>query len=907
MLTPSQFDELLGPITDLYESFHQTVLNDIARRIKKMGEPTATAAWQLQRLQESGLAFEDAIKEVSRLTGRSETALTNAFRRAGVETLSFDDSIYRAAGLDPLPLHLSPQMLNVLTSGLQHTKDQLLNLTRSTPVTAKKLFTETVDKAFLQVASGTADYNSAIKNAVIEMADQGITAISYLGHTDQIDVAVRRSVLTGISQTAGRLQDERANDMGVDLVQTSAHIGARPEHGEWQGQVFSRSGTSDKYPSFVESTGYGTAGGLAGVNCRHSFYPFFEGLSKEAYDPEELHAYENKIVNYNGEPLSVYEATQRQRYIERNIRKWKRREGALSSAGYDTSEELMKIAQWQAKARNFVKQTGLPRQYVREGGSWVGKLASMKIDAEDYVSVLVGTAGSDETIGRLLVKQGAGGKLTETEERILSLLRNNQLKEDLTALIVEDIDMEKIRGALLYRIAPNGKIIIEDSLSAIESTGWRRYIDKELLEESRKRGEGIIVYSTNEATLKHYKTLGFNVDEYNGQAILRKGNIDIAWTRTKKVLGLPEEVPAVSGIVPRAKPVIVTPKEAVPQLKVASNIPNTPAGDKARQAIKLRAEGKTYTYIDEVVWGRPPGNNGTYSYRAIKRWGEEGTGTPTVANAKKAKPKKTVVRKDLPAGILPHEAEAMGLVPPSTPSASTALKDKVPSSETMQGVTKSKIGEPARRATELIDQVHMFHPRDYNHRVSVTMRKAQNIDGNAGGTYHRGYSPRINLAGNRVSGKVTEAMVHEMGHYIDNWHIASGATPYPKYNSQFAKTDSPVASLASRKWFKAVTKTDAFVDTFNIEAGNTVDKTFYGTKYKMSQTHAEYLNRPQELWARAYVQYIQKKTGDPQLLTVINARRGKASLYQYYWSDADFEKIEKLMDAIFREEGLLIE
>ena len=106
---------------------------------------------------------------------------------------------------------------------------------------------------------------------------------------------------------------------------------------------------------------------------------------------------------------------------------------------------------------------------------------------------------------------------------------------------------------------------------------------------------------------------------------------------------------------------------------------------------------------------------------------------------------------------------------------------------------------------------------------------------------------------------------------------------------------------------KAVTKTDAFVDTFNIEAGNTVDKTFYGTKYKMSQTHAEYLNRPQELWARAYVQYIQKKTGDPQLLTVINARRGKASLYQYYWSDADFEKIEKLMDAIFREEGLLIE
>lgn len=76
--------------------------------------------------------------------------------------------------------------------------------------------------------------------------------------------------------------------MGCDLVEVTAHAGARPEHAEWQGKVYSRSGKSKKYPDLVEVTGYGTGPGLGGWNCRHSMFPFYENISTRTYNNEEL-------------------------------------------------------------------------------------------------------------------------------------------------------------------------------------------------------------------------------------------------------------------------------------------------------------------------------------------------------------------------------------------------------------------------------------------------------------------------------------------------------------------------------------------------------------------------------------------------------------------------------------------
>lgn len=366
MLTADFLDVLPEPILNLYEDYTQAVINDIARRIAQTGRITETAAWQMQRLSESGKVYETALDELSQLTNKSETTLKALFDRAGVKAVGFDDSIYRAAGLNPLPLNLSPAMVQVLAAGLQKTQGTMRNLTLTTANAAQTAYIHAADNAYMMITGGAFDYQTAIKTAIKQAAGQGLSVAYPSGHVDQLDVALRRTILTGVNQTAGKLSEQRAAEMGADLVQTSAHIGARPSHAAWQGKIFSRSGASTKYPDFVSSTGYGTGGGLMGWNCRHSFYPFFEGLSAEHYQQPELDQYAAKTVIYNGQSMGFYEATQQQRAIERAIRKAKREAGALEAAGIDSGEERRAVRQYQAKMRNFIKQTGLKRQSFRE-------------------------------------------------------------------------------------------------------------------------------------------------------------------------------------------------------------------------------------------------------------------------------------------------------------------------------------------------------------------------------------------------------------------------------------------------------------------------------------------------------------------------------------------------------------
>lgn len=368
MLTAAQLDVLPEPILALYRALEDSVLEDMARGLAALTDPAISrAAWQMQRLTEAGAVYEAVLARLSRVTGTSEALLREMFEQAGVRALRFDDAIYRAAGLNPLPLNLSPAMAQVLRAGLEKTGGLMRNLTQTTAVAAQTDFIAAADLAYLQVVSGAFSYQDALRQGVTRLADGGLRVIHYAsGRRDPLDVALRRTLLTGVNQTVGRLQEARADALGTDLVQTSAHIGARPSHAAWQGQVFSRRGRSDKYPSLVAATGYGTATGLCGINCRHSFFPFFEGLSAEHYTAAELDSYESKRVTYEGESMTVYEATQKQRALERKIRLWKREAGALGAAGLDNSIEIAKVRQWEARLKDFSRQTGLKRQPFRE-------------------------------------------------------------------------------------------------------------------------------------------------------------------------------------------------------------------------------------------------------------------------------------------------------------------------------------------------------------------------------------------------------------------------------------------------------------------------------------------------------------------------------------------------------------
>lgn len=363
MLTPDYLEDVPAAMMRLWQQVEEDILQDVARRIGKMDDVTATADWQLWRREQTRLVNRQVLKILARYSGKSEAELRRIFQEAAAKALEEDDRLYTSAGLDPLPPNEDPALLNLLNAGYQQTSGTWQNLTATTAATVSQQFTAAADRAWLQVASGAFDYQTAVRRAVNGLAAH-MAGVTYpTGHRDTLEVAVRRAVLTGVNQTAGKLQIARMEEMGWDFVEVSAHAGARPEHAKWQGRQYHRGGAvtyrGKHYPDFEKATGYGTGAGLCGWNCRHGFFAVDPDLDpRPAYTAEELAALDAKNIEYQGKKYSPYEISQKQRALERKVRAAKKVWLAEDAAGLDTAQSAVKLRQARQNLAQFVKDTG---------------------------------------------------------------------------------------------------------------------------------------------------------------------------------------------------------------------------------------------------------------------------------------------------------------------------------------------------------------------------------------------------------------------------------------------------------------------------------------------------------------------------------------------------------------------
>lgn len=372
MLMPEYLQKVPDNMIKLYAQAEADILADMARRISQYAYWIPAVEHQVKMLEEAGLVREDIFARLKKLTCKTKKELRELMKEAGTEALKSDDEVYKRNGLDPPPIGASKDLQQILQAGYDKTAGTFRNLTMTTVRTATRQFEQALDRAYMQITMGGMDYNTSIRSAIKQLAADGVGAIKYpSGRVDSIEVAVRRALVTGVNQTALRLQDARAEEVGSDLVEVSAHSGARPEHAKWQGGIYSRSGKSKKYPDLVKTTGYGTALGLGGINCSHSFRPWFEGMSR-TYSEELLEDYEAKDFEYNGKKLTEYEALQEQRSIERGIRRWKREKTAMEATGLNSSEASAKVREWNRRHKDFLEQTGLKVDGTR---TVVGKIS----------------------------------------------------------------------------------------------------------------------------------------------------------------------------------------------------------------------------------------------------------------------------------------------------------------------------------------------------------------------------------------------------------------------------------------------------------------------------------------------------------------------------------------------------
>ena len=385
MLSPEYYEGCADDIIELYEQLEDDIISDIVRRIMKTGKVTATARHQIEQLQESGLLYDDILKIIAKNTNAISQHIKALFEDAGVETVSIDNEVYHENGLTPVDIRQSPAMRQTLEAGYRKTLGNMKNLTLTTANTSQTAYINACNQAYMQVTSGAFSYQEAIKQAVQMAAKNGATVLYPSGHTERLDVAVRRAVLTGVGQTCREIGIMNAEECGCDLMEISAHSGARPDHAKWQGQLVSLSGKnagrtiSGKKVLTLRQIGYGQGDGFGGWNCRHDWYPFFENYSTPNYSKKELRRLDEKNILYNGKMYNQYEISQIQRRYEREIRAAKREQSAFKVAVQEAKDPDLKqvmqdslnyanslVKDKQAKMRDFIKQTGQDRDYFRE-------------------------------------------------------------------------------------------------------------------------------------------------------------------------------------------------------------------------------------------------------------------------------------------------------------------------------------------------------------------------------------------------------------------------------------------------------------------------------------------------------------------------------------------------------------
>lgn len=387
MLQPDYLDHAPDEMVQLWQKVEDDILRDVARRIGKMDGMTPTANWQLWRYEQVEAVREDVVKLLAKYSGKSEREIRRILQEACTAALEADDEIYYHYGKTPTPFAESLPLQNLLNAGYRQTSGTWSNLTATTANTVTGAFERVLDEAWLKVSSGAFDYKSAVKTAVDTLADD-MPYITYpTGHTDTLEVAARRAILTGVNQTAGKLQDARMQEMNVEYVETTAHGGARPTHAEWQGKRFHLGGDKvldgKMYKDFVRETGYGTGAGLCGWNCRHQYFACFPELGDPpSWTQESLEQLNARNVEYNGQMYTQYEISQMQRARERNVRKWKRRYLAEDAADSDTTAAAVRLKAARESLKQFTRDTGGQLDSARTMVSGFGRSQAARATAQ---------------------------------------------------------------------------------------------------------------------------------------------------------------------------------------------------------------------------------------------------------------------------------------------------------------------------------------------------------------------------------------------------------------------------------------------------------------------------------------------------------------------------------------------
>lgn len=459
-MTQGESEQLTVKTENIFSELEIRIMSDIVRRIKENGVSTASADWQISRLQQLGMSEKQIRTWIQKALEASDKEMDHIFSDAAYREYYGHARAYKLADLQQIPFEQNTFLQQLLEVTKQRLESEYRNIAGSMgfairdPATGKirsvplmEYYRSTLDNAVMDIQSGAFDYNTVLRRTINQMTASGIRYIEYdSGHRDRVNVAARRAVLTGFRQVQGKINEQVAADLNTDQYEVSYHVGARPTHQPWQGKVWSMQ-------QLKEVCGLGEVTGLCGINCYHTYRVFPPGSVRTYTDKQlaEMVKEENTPKEYNGKQYTTYEALQQQRKMERGMRAQRQRIKLIQEGGAAPNDIILAKAKYQGQMqtyKDFSEKMGLPEQKARimqdglRGRFMPTKAENMKVERMTQ-EVSIRRAGNvrQSRFSERFTEFNNGQKDTITTRRLMNNLNKTEIGKETVAYIADHPDL----------------------------------------------------------------------------------------------------------------------------------------------------------------------------------------------------------------------------------------------------------------------------------------------------------------------------------------------------------------------------------------------------------------------------------------------------------------------------------
>lgn len=499
MLTEEEIKALPNIIEARLTELNNSVLENIGKRIKDIGKLKPSDYKKLQQLSEYGSDVDTITSELAAIVKKSEVEIYALINKVAVECygeMSAKEAL-KALGENK-------ELQKLVTSMAKQTQDTFVNMSQTTAFmvyddngnkvisSLSKTYQNVIDKAVTSVTTGVTDYQSAMRQTLMALADSGLRtkyrplqgsagkAVDYAsGYSRRLDTAVRQNILWGAKQCNQTAADMLGEELGMDGYEISYHSAPRPSHEAMGGRQYAigkeRKVNGVYYPSFSEVESL-----LQDYGCLHYKTPITLGVSVPAYTDSELEALkanDRRVIEFEGKEYTPYEATQVMRKMETSARHAKDRQIIAKAAGDDVlrREEQLKINQITQKYKEFANASKLPTKMERMSVSGYrrvkasNKITSNKakaIDLFDAFDMPENAVITPETVFDELSKNKLGRDTLSTVENLPYILKFNYSPEPTGERGKE------VRGLITINIANCGNSKIAASTIVHECTHY---------------------------------------------------------------------------------------------------------------------------------------------------------------------------------------------------------------------------------------------------------------------------------------------------------------------------------------------------------------------------------------------------------------------------------------------------